>query len=265
MCSSRVIRNRTRILLQRAYRSIFKCKTGCGGLECSGETVDPIELRVLNCCRDSRRIPAALDLGKAQARAVVEAFQFEYHRARYECATVVHASQVLTPTRLSLTGSSSSKTEKSPRLGTAMKWRSGRRCDCVATGMTVVPGFVDVHIHGAGGQDVMQGTPEALRLIAETVARFGTTSIVATTVTASPEETIRSLAAIANYIHNGQALIGAHAIPAAEILGIHLEGPFISKLQRGVHPENQIAAPSLELSPVLGSCGRLRAHAHRGA
>src|ERR1700674_2129612 len=53
------------------------------------------------------------------------------------------------------------------------------------TEKTAVPGFMDVHIHGAGGHDVMEGSAEALEIIAATVARHGTTSIVATTVTAS--------------------------------------------------------------------------------
>src|SRR5215469_15689561 len=56
--------------------------------------------------------------------------------------------------------------------------------DYVAAGMTVVPGFVDVHIHGAGGHDVMEGNARALDRITSTVARYGTTSMVATTVTA---------------------------------------------------------------------------------
>src|ERR1700691_5176571 len=55
--------------------------------------------------------------------------------------------------------------------------------DYVATGLTVVPGFVDIHIHGAGGHDVMEASPRALDRIASTVARHGTTSLVATTVT----------------------------------------------------------------------------------
>src|SRR5271163_5207408 len=66
--------------------------------------------------------------------------------------------------------------------------------DYVASGMTVVPGFIDVHIHGAGGHDVMEATPEALRAVTRTVAARGTTSIVATTVTASPDATLRSVA-----------------------------------------------------------------------
>ena len=68
--------------------------------------------------------------------------------------------------------------------------------------MTVVPGFVDVHIHGAGGHDVMEGDERALDRITSTVARHGTTSIVATTVTAPVDETCRSLEGIARYIRS---------------------------------------------------------------
>src|ERR1700681_3293783 len=53
-----------------------------------------------------------------------------------------------------------------------------------ARGLTVVPGFVDVHIHGAGGRDVMEGSPEALAGATKTVARHGTTSVEATNATA---------------------------------------------------------------------------------
>ncbi|HET8823496.1 MAG TPA: amidohydrolase family protein, partial [Terriglobales bacterium] len=59
-----------------------------------------------------------------------------------------------------------------------------------ATDKTAIPGFIDVHIHGAGGRDVMEGSAEALAGVTRTVARHGTTSFVATTVTASPEDTI---------------------------------------------------------------------------
>src|SRR5579864_4013846 len=95
-----------------------------------------------------------------------------------------------------------------------------------ASRKTVVPGFVDVHIHGAGGHDVMEGTREALEIVAATVAAHGTTSIVATTVTTSEMETLESVAHIAHCIlHSSQY---ATRELSAEILGIHFEGPFIS-------------------------------------
>ncbi len=112
-----------------------------------------------------------------------------------------------------------------------------------ATGQTAIPGFIDVHIHGAGGHDVMEGTEEAMSVVAKTLARHGTTSFVATTVTASPEDITRSVEGIARYITR-QLSTGASQ---AEVLGIHYEGPFLNKVRRGVHPAEWIQLPSAEL------------------
>lgn len=117
--------------------------------------------------------------------------------------------------------------------------------DYVATGLTVAPGFVDLHIHGAGGHDVMEGDPGALDRITSTVAKYGTTSMVATTVTAPMDATCGSLGRIAEYVRAHQEPL-ENAPLAAEILGIHLEGPFINPARRGVHPANAIAAPSVK-------------------
>lgn len=125
-----------------------------------------------------------------------------------------------------------------------------RRLDMGETSM--IPGFVDVHVHGAGGHDVMEGTPAALDAIARALAGHGTTSFVATTVTAAPDDIASSAAGIAEYvrargIHGGGADRASAGGPCAECLGIHFEGPFISAKRRGVHPEQWIAAPSQSL------------------
>ena len=106
-----------------------------------------------------------------------------------------------------------------------------------------IPGFVDVHIHGAGGRDVMEGTRQAIGTVARTIAEHGTTSFLATTVTASAEDTSRSIEGISHYIehqHEEDAV-------RSEVLGIHFEGPFLSPTRRGVHPQEWLQLPSVEL------------------
>ncbi|OQP04483.1 N-acetylglucosamine-6-phosphate deacetylase [Geobacillus sp. 44B] len=106
---------------------------------------------------------------------------------------------------------------------------------------SVVPGFIDVHIHGASGADVMDATDEALRTMAKTLPKEGTTSFLATTMTAPIEQIERALQNVAQYIDS------SNPSGEAEVLGIHLEGPFISPKRAGAqHPKN-IIEPNIEL------------------
>jgi N-acetylglucosamine-6-phosphate deacetylase len=106
---------------------------------------------------------------------------------------------------------------------------------------TLVPAYVDIHIHGCAGHDVMDATPEALRAIGSYLASRGVGAYFPTTVTSSKDKTMRALASLAIEIGRGPADGGATA------LGIHLEGPFLSPLKRGVHQEKLLEAPSIPL------------------
>ncbi len=104
-----------------------------------------------------------------------------------------------------------------------------------------VPGFIDLHVHGAGGRDLMEATPEAFERVSRTLARFGATSFFPTTVTASVPATLQALEKLAAWIAGGQFPDGA-----AQPLGIHMEGPFINHVRRGVHPPQHILPPGPE-------------------
>lgn len=107
-------------------------------------------------------------------------------------------------------------------------------------GEVLLPGFLDEHIHGAAGADAMDGSEEALSTIARALAAEGTVGFLATTMTQSPENITRALSAVSAYRANEHRA-------GAELLGAHLEGPFISPKHVGAQPLEYVAPPSVEL------------------
>jgi N-acetylglucosamine-6-phosphate deacetylase len=116
-----------------------------------------------------------------------------------------------------------------------------------AHGLYVSPGFIDIHIHGAGGFDTMDGTDEAINTIAKTIVKHGTTSFTPTTMTVSTEAIYKSMKVIKKLKEEGTE--------GANILGAHLEGPFVSPEAIGAQNPNYLLAPSISAyNEMVGDC-----------
>ncbi|HJX01609.1 MAG TPA: N-acetylglucosamine-6-phosphate deacetylase [Candidatus Humimicrobiaceae bacterium] len=102
----------------------------------------------------------------------------------------------------------------------------------------IVPGFIDIHVHGGGGFDIMDGRYEAVEQVASAHSRFGTTAFLPTTMTMSKDKIIESLKSVKEAIVKGTG--------AAEILGVHLEGPYINSERKGAQKKEDIKNPSIE-------------------
>lgn len=102
----------------------------------------------------------------------------------------------------------------------------------------IYPGFIDIHTHGSYGYDTNDGEPEGLRNWVKNVTEEGVTAILPTTVTQMPEVLTKAVANVATVVKEGYE--------GAEILGIHLEGPFIDSSKKGAQPEEAIVKPSVD-------------------
>lgn len=106
-------------------------------------------------------------------------------------------------------------------------------------GQVVVAGFIDEHIHGAAGSDAMDGEKSALKNIADTLVKEGTTAFCATTMTQSEENIKKALENVNACIKEQKS--------GAKILGVHLEGPFISEKHIGAQPLKYLKDPDANL------------------
>ncbi|CUU07686.1 N-acetylglucosamine-6-phosphate deacetylase [Armatimonadetes bacterium GBS] len=118
--------------------------------------------------------------------------------------------------------------------------------DVDARERVVAPGMIDIHIHGGGGRDLMEGTPDAVQAVAKHLLKYGVTGFLVTPLTA-PWDAIRAAFAAAREVRQ-------HGSEGAQVLGCHLEGPFINPKRAGAQPPEYIVPPSLQvLEEALGS------------
>jgi len=136
-----------------------------------------------------------------------------------------------------------------------------------AKGAYLSAGFIDIHIHGLGGADIMDATPEAIDIVSKSLLQTGTTSFLATTMTMSSHDIKKALL---NIQTDGGFVSGA------KILGVHLEGPFINPNKKGAQNAKYIQKPNFELikdyidiiklitiAPEVDGAREFIAHIHR--
>ncbi len=116
-----------------------------------------------------------------------------------------------------------------------------------ADGKAAAPGLIDIHIQGAGGADILDGTEEAIVTMSKTLAQTGTTSFLGTTVV-KPDEDNRHLKSIKKYVRKN--------LGGASLLGFHLEGPFINPVKKGgISPNSIYASSQNALNEILNITG----------
>ncbi len=108
-----------------------------------------------------------------------------------------------------------------------------------AHGKYVSPGFIDIHIHGSGGKDIMDGELSDLEMISETIAKSGVTCFLPTTMTMSKEKICKALDTVRLAMNKN--------LSGSKILGVHMEGPFISEKFKGAQNEKYLTKPDFQL------------------
>lgn len=121
------------------------------------------------------------------------------------------------------------------KIGYHLENGTDNAIDC--KNLLISPGFIDIHIQGAGGADILDGSLESLETMSSTLAVQGTTSFLGTTVV-KPDEDNKHLRELKNYVNK--------PLSGATLLGFHLEGPFINESKKGGLSEKSIYSPSIQ-------------------
>jgi len=153
--------------------------------------------------------------------------------------TVLKNARLITPVRIIKNGVLVIKDGKIADVGAQGEIvfpRNARVID--VEGRYVSPGFIDIHLHGGGGADTMDATEEAIEKISVAHAKGGSTSIVPTTITAPIEDIIRAIENI--------EIVRKKNLPGANVLGVHVEGPYFSPEQRGAQNPKFLKEPEPE-------------------
>ncbi len=151
----------------------------------------------------------------------------------------IYNAQLILPDKIIDKGYLTIEDNKIAGLGTGNYEQSMLQEELIdANGNFVSPGFIDIHVHGGGNSDFMDGTVEAYLNIAETHARYGTTSLLPTTLTSTNEELLNTFSVYKQ--------ANAENSKGAQFLGLHLEGPYFSYNQRGAQDPQFLKVPKRE-------------------
>lgn len=141
--------------------------------------------------------------------------------------------------------------EGSKIVGVSDRAPDNAECVIDVHGLYVSPGFIDLHTHGGGGHDYMDGTAEAFMGAAAAHVEHGTTALLVTTLTCPDEELYNAFSVFEQVRRSG--------FEGPELLGLHLEGPYFSPAQAGAQDPEYLKHPSPEhYLPLLDACPHIR-------
>ncbi|NIM94063.1 MAG: N-acetylglucosamine-6-phosphate deacetylase [Anaerolineales bacterium] len=154
--------------------------------------------------------------------------------------TIIHNGTVLTPSKEIMDGVVVVEGSKIMEVGTRGEVQEPSDAQVIdAGGKYILPGLIDIHVHGSKGADVLDSTPEALETMSQFFITHGVTAFVGTMITAPPEMLLAGLENVRSVINNG-------GLSGAELIGAHQEGPFLNPAEKGAHPEELLVLPEPE-------------------